>query len=190
MSHPVVDLVVDAAYRPVSNQEYSDSGNGGLLHKRARILGNVLVQRQCFVDRFALIRGDLAKISFGNSVFVGEDVVVRAPMVSRDAASLEPIPVQFGDYISIGKGTMCEAAAAGSCVVIGQGCVIGSRATIGSCVVIKDNTVVPPSAALGSYGIYEGNPVRRVGDLPLDCAMEIIREAVVRKISGHVVVQQ
>ena len=44
------------------------------------------------------------------------------------------LPIKLGDYVTIGKGSVVKASQIGSCVEIGEGCVIGDRAIIKSCV--------------------------------------------------------
>lgn len=67
-------------------------------------------------------------------------------------------PMKIGDHVTIGEGSIIEAATIGSFVHIGKNCVIGRFAIIKDCCRIEDNTVIPPNTVVPSFSIYEGSP--------------------------------
>jgi dynactin 5 len=66
--------------------------------------------------------------------------------------------MKIGDHVTIGEGSIVEAATIGSFVHIGKNCVIGRFAIIKDCCRIEDNTVIPPNTVVPSFSIYEGSP--------------------------------
>jgi dynactin-5 len=67
-------------------------------------------------------------------------------------------PVKLGDYVTIGAGSVVEAASVGNMVQIGRDCVVGSLCVIRDCVRIEDGSVVAPGTTIPSFCIYSGCP--------------------------------
>ena len=91
------------------------------------------------------------------------------------------VPVQIGNHVIIGEGTVCEATSIGSRVVIGKNCVIvrmpcrccyanahpqGAGAMIMDGVRIADNSVIPPAMVVPPLSLVAGNPASRIAELP------------------------
>ena len=186
-SSDLIHDYINPQLTPLPDTEYTGDSSGCILHKRARIQGNVSVQKHCLFSRACLIRGEYSKVSFKSLVFVGEDVVVKPPLFAKDANfSLESFPVRIGECVILEKGAVCEAATISDFVWVGPNCVIGARAFIGVCVLLTEGTVVPPGTQLGSYGIYKGNPAKRVGELDMETSDFDFREAVTKRMMGYV----
>ncbi|KAF9212252.1 Dynactin subunit 5 [Podila verticillata] len=91
--------------------------------------------------------------------------------------------MKIGDHVTIGEGTIVQAATIGSFVKIGKNCVIstndtydshapyimfkqGRFAIIKDCCRIEDNTVIPPNSVVPSFSVYKGSPGKLVDELP------------------------
>jgi dynactin-5 len=68
--------------------------------------------------------------------------------------------VKLGDYVSIGAGSVVEAASIGNMVQIGRDCVVGALCILRDCVKIEDGSVVAPGTTIPSFSIYAGSPGR------------------------------
>lgn len=156
--------------------------------KTSIVQGNTKVVSACVIGPRAIVRGDIAQVSFGTFVFIGESAVIKPPMavVARPVGqaggstttTVEPLKVQYGDYVAVGKDSVVEALHVGSCVVLEEGCVVGSRSVIGDAVWFRAGSVVPPGATIAPFGVYAGNPCLRVAELHPDACLFDIREVV------------
>ena len=136
----------------------------------------------CVIRSGAIVRGDIAKISLGSFVFLGDDTVIRPPMVKVRKAC-EPLPVNIGEFVYFGAGCVVESAAVGSGVILEAAVVLGSRTRIGDCVVVRAGSVVPAGSTLAPFGVYEGQPCVRVAELHPEAALFDIRAWICRQIA-------
>ena len=80
------------------------------------------------------------------------------------------MPIQIGEYVVIGSGSVIEAAAIGTNVVIGNNVIIGRRAIIKDCTVVMDNTVIAPDTVVPPFSCFCGIP----GKIIEHCESDII----------------
>ncbi len=84
-------------------------------------------------------------------------------------------PLQIGDHVFIGEGSVINAAVINSYVYIGKNVVIGRRCVLKDCCMIEDNTVVPPETVVPTFTRYGGSPAAKVGELP-ECSQDIMTD--------------
>ena len=75
-------------------------------------------------------------------------------------------PLQIGDHVFIGEGSVVNAAVVSSYVYIGKNVIIGRRCVLKDCCYIEDNSVVPPETVVPTFTKFSGSPARRTGELP------------------------
>nr|CAG8490252.1 11136_t:CDS:2 [Entrophospora candida] len=142
-------------------------------YPRPEYIETTIIQTDC------VIRGDLRRTGTGHAVVVA---IGRYCLLTRGSIIRPPYktykgvfsyyPVKIGDHVTIGEGSVVEAAIIGSFVHIGKNCVIGRFAIIKDCCRIEDNTVISPNTVVPSFSIYEGSPGVFVDELP-ECVQDI-----------------
>ena len=75
-------------------------------------------------------------------------------------------PLQIGDHVFIGEGSIVNAAVVSSYVYIGKNDIIGRRCVLKDCCYIEDNSVVPPETVVPTFTRFSGSPAKRKGELP------------------------
>ncbi|CAG8605325.1 13265_t:CDS:2 [Rhizophagus irregularis] len=131
--------------------EYIETDTGNKVSRKSVICGsqNIILGGKTIIQTECVIRGDLRRTGGGHAVVVA-----------------------IGDHVTIGEGSIVEAATIGSFVHIGKNCVIGRFAIIKDCCRIEDNTVIPPNTVVPSFSIYEGSPGVFVDELP-ECVQDL-----------------
>jgi carbonic anhydrase/acetyltransferase-like protein (isoleucine patch superfamily) len=157
----VVDVVCTAP-KFARSEEYSVM-NSAIVHRRVGLRGDVETLGSCLVERGAILRGDIAKITLYNCVVIEEDVIVKPPLRVEPNRNIEPVKVTIGTHSSIGKRTVCEAQSIGAFVVIEKDCCVGALSVIGHGAWIRRGSVVPAGTVVEPFFVYEGNPIQPVG---------------------------
>lgn len=147
---------------------------GSFLSKRCRLLGDVATV-SCYIGKMAVLRGDIAKISIGQGVFVDENAIIRPPMRLGKVVA-DPVPVSVGNYVFIGPYSISEASSIGNFVIVEEKCVIGEKCVIHHGAWLKKGAVATPGQVLEPFGIYEGNPAKKVGRSQEDTHPIYVRE--------------
>ena len=75
-------------------------------------------------------------------------------------------PLQIGDHVYIGEGSIVNAAVVSSYVYIGKNVIIGRRCVLKDCCYIEDNSIVPPETVVPTFTRFSGSPAKRTGELP------------------------
>lgn len=158
-------------------------GNDSAVHANARIYGSVVTMKGCVVGCDVLLRGDIAKIQLGRFVLLAPETMLRPPMVLM-RHGVEPSPIVVGDYVSIGSGSIIEAAAIGTSVIIEKDCIVGARTVINDGVLLLAKSVVPADSTLTTFGVYSGNPAVLVGTLHPEVGLHLIRDVVIGAIKS------
>ncbi|CAJ0899174.1 11706_t:CDS:2 [Entrophospora sp. SA101] len=181
----IVDNVVSAkmelpiVYYP--RPEYIETDTGNKVSRKSVICGsqNIILGGKTIIQTDCVIRGDLRRTGTGHAVVVA---IGRYCLLTRGSIIRPPYktykgvfsyyPMKIGDHVTIGEGSVVEAAIIGSFVHIGKNCVIGRFAIIKDCCRIEDNTVISPNTVVPSFSIYEGSPGVFVDELP-ECVQDI-----------------
>jgi dynactin-5 len=140
---------------------------------------------QTIIQTGCVIRGDLRRTGGGHTVVVAigrfcllsQGSIIRPPYKTYKGI-FSYYPMKIGDHVTIGEGSIVQAATIGSYVTIGKNCVIvsglpdvchkmslklicdkqGRFAIIKDCCCIADNTIIPPNTVVPSFSVYDGSP--------------------------------
>jgi len=139
---------------------------GSQIHPNAKIVGpeSVSIRGKAIIDSGAVLRGDLARISLGQFCAVGQESILR-PCCKQIKGKSVRIPMSVGDYVSIDRNCVIEAASIGSNVIIGKRCVIGQRCVLMDGCQILDGSILADNTVVPSYTIFSGVPARSTGRL-------------------------
>ncbi|KAI1314851.1 hypothetical protein EDD11_001627 [Mortierella claussenii] len=158
-----------------SKSEYIETDTGNKVSRKSVICGsqNIILGGKTILQTGSVIRGDLRRtgpgqavvVSVGRYCFLSQGCVIRPPCKTYKGA-FSYYPMKIGDHVTIGEGSIVQAASIGSFVSIGKNCVIGKFAIIKECARIEDNTVIPPNSVVPSFTVYSGSPGRIVDELP------------------------
>lgn len=161
--------------------EYIETDTGNKVSRKSVICGsqNIILGGKTIIQTDCVIRGDLRRTGGGHAVVVAigrycllaKGSIIRPPYKTYKG-TFSYYPMKIGDHVSIGEGSIVEAATIGSFVHIGKNCVIGRFAIIKDCCKIEDNTVIPPNTVVPSFSIYEGSPGVFVDELP-ECVQDL-----------------
>eukprot|EP00124_Ichthyophonus_hoferi_P003175 Ihof_evm3s261 gene=Ihof_evmTU3s261 len=83
----------------------------------------ISVSGKTIIHPNSIIRADLHSVMIGRYCVFGENTIIRPPY-KRFKTDLKFFPMQIGDYVMVGEGTILSAASVGSYVRIGRNCVI------------------------------------------------------------------
>ncbi|PWN48078.1 putative dynactin Arp1 p25 subunit RO12 [Violaceomyces palustris] len=162
------------------NEYIQTAQTGNKVSRRSTILGsqNIILGGKCIIQNGVIIRGDLKRsqppsqtqavvIYIGRYCTLAEGCIVRPPYKTYKGI-FSYYPVKIGDHVTIGSGTITEAASIGSHVEIGRNCVIGRFSIIKDSVKILDNTVIAPNTVISSSSVFAGCPGKEVEGVELE----------------------
>ncbi|KAI7849103.1 trimeric LpxA-like protein [Circinella umbellata] len=164
-----------------NRSEYIETDTGNKVSRASVICGsqNIILGGKTIIQTECVIRGDLRRTGGGHAVVVA---IGRYCLLSRGSIIRPPYktykgmfsyyPMKIGDHVTIGEGSIVEAATIGSHVTIGKNCIIGRFAIIKDCCCITDNTVIPPNTVVPSFSVYSGSPGTYQDELP-ECTQEL-----------------
>ncbi|GAA5842109.1 hypothetical protein JCM9279_002789 [Rhodotorula babjevae] len=161
---------------------YITTDTGNLVSRACSISGskNIVLGGKSILRHGCVVRGDLRRagaaagsakdggsvvIALGRYCDVGEGVVLR-PCYKTYKGVFSYYPMKIGDHVSIGAGSVVEAASIGTGVEIGKGCIIGPLAILKDYCRIADGAVVGSGTIVPSLTEWAGSPARPVGQLP------------------------
>ena len=178
---------------PFNKAEYIETASGNRVSRQSVLCGsqNIILNGKNIVQSEAIIRGDLANVRVGRHCVISSKAVIRPPF-KKFSKGVAFFPMQIGDHVFIGEGSVINAAIVNSYVYIGKNCVIGRRCTIRDCCYIEDGTILPPETVVPAFSrsqqcnakisiqVYflsriSGSPGRVVGELP-ECSQDIMTD--------------
>ena len=134
---------------------------GALVAENAVVLGQVSLARGASVWYGAVIRGDLASITIGESTNIQDGCVLHC----------DPgLDLVVGSHVTVGHQAMIHAKSVGDRCLIGihstllSGSVIGEGSIIAAGAVIRENQEIPPGSVV--VGV-PGKVIARVSDAQL-----------------------
>ena len=86
------------------------------------------------------------------------------------------LPIVIGSHTHIGYNTRIYSTSVGSCVRIGNNCVLSPRSRVHDCCIIEDNSIVPDDMIIPPFSRFRGNKI--VGTLPECTGSEFVDSCV------------
>ncbi|XP_064406546.1 dynactin subunit 5-like isoform X2 [Halichondria panicea] len=152
------------------SSEYIETASGNKVSRSCVLCGskNIVLNGKTIVQTGCIIRGDLANINIGRQCIIEAGSVITPPFrkLSHGGAFY---PLQIGDNVIIGEGSIINASSVGSFVQIGKNCVI-------DCCRIEDNTILPPETVVPPFSVFSGSPGMMSRDL-LESTQDMMVEA-------------
>lgn len=121
------------------------------LHETSVLIGNVVVESECYVGPGAVLRGDLGPIVLMRGSNVQDTCVIH---------SFPEVKAVVGKGASIGHGAILHGCRIGPNALIGMnavvmdGAVVGENSVVGALTFVKAGTTVPPNS------LFVGSPGR------------------------------
>ena len=100
---------------------------------------------------------------------------VNRPPFKKFSKGVAFFPLQIGDHVFVGEGSVVNAAQMGSYVYIGRNCVVGRRCVLKDACALLDDTVLAPETIVPPFSVFGGSPGRLVAELP-ECTPELMSE--------------
>lgn len=114
----------------------------------AQIMGAVELGRDSSVFYGCVLRGDIQEIRIGEGTNIQDGTIIHLA---------DDLPVEIGEYCTVGHGAMVHACSIGPRCLIGMrstildGAVIGEESLVAAGAVVTPRTIIPPgSMVMGS----------------------------------------
>jgi phenylacetic acid degradation protein len=131
-------------------------GEGSYVSDLARVIGDVVIGKNCYIGHGAILRGDYGRIEIGDGTAVEEGVIVHAPPGESNC---------IGDRVTIGHGAVAHGKSIGHGAVVGMGSILSIWSEIGEGSIVAEGSVVKLKQVIPSKVVVAGNPAQIVRDI-------------------------
>ena len=126
------------------------------LHETAVVIGDVVIEPNCYIGPYAVLRGDYSRITIGRGCNIQDHVMVHSDVGSL--ATLQP-------DCHIGHGAIIHGAAIGRNALIGMNAVVMDNAKIGENSIIGAMAFVKSGLEIPANRLAFGNPLKIIREL-------------------------
>lgn len=119
----------------------------------ARVIGDVVIGRNCYIGHGAILRGDYGRIEIGDGVAVEEGVIIHAPPGDTN---------RIGNSVTIGHAAVIHGKSIGDQAVIGMGAILSIWSEVGDGAIVAEGSVVKARQIVPPGVVVAGNPARIV----------------------------
>jgi len=119
----------------------------------ARVIGDVVIGRDCYIGHGAILRGDYGRIEIGDGTAVEEGVIVHAPPGEAN---------RIGQRVTIGHGAVVHGKHVGDRAAIGMGAILSIWSEIGEGSIVAEGSVVKLKQIIPPNVVAVGNPAQIV----------------------------
>jgi len=131
-------------------------GEGTWVSDSARVIGDVVIGRDCYIGHGVILRGDYGSIEIGDGSAVEENAVVH---IRPDGLS------SIGRSVTIGHCAVVHCGQIGDFAVIGMGAVLSFDAKIGPWAIIAEGCVVSRGMEIPGGMIAAGVPAEVIQEV-------------------------
>jgi len=128
-------------------------GEGSYVSDLARVIGDVVIGKHCYIGHGAILRGDYGRIEIGDGTAVEEGVIVHAPPGELN---------RIGDRVTIGHGAVVHGKSIGHGAVVGMGSILSIWSETGEGSIVAEGSVVKLKQIIPSKVVVAGNPAQIV----------------------------
>jgi len=123
------------------------------VHEMASIIGDVLVKEEANIWPFAVLRGDIERITIGRRVSIQDGSVLHT----------DPgFPTLVDDGCTVGHGCILHGCQVGKNTLIGMGAIILTGAKIGEGCIVGAGALVPEGKEIPESSVVIGVPAKVV----------------------------
>ncbi|GAA5938784.1 dynactin subunit 5 [Sporobolomyces koalae] len=166
----------------VPTSAFIQTETGNIVSRQSVIYGsqNIVLAGKSILSPGCVLRGDLRRsaatssttsgggatvvIAMGKYCFVGEQSVLR-PCYKTFKGTFSYYPMKIGDYVTIGAGSVVEAASIGTGVEIGKNCIIGPLSILKDYCKIADGAILGAGTIVPSLTEWSGSPAKSIQQL-------------------------
>jgi carbonic anhydrase/acetyltransferase-like protein (isoleucine patch superfamily) len=131
-------------------------GGDSYISDLARVIGDVVIGKNCYIGHGAILRGDYGRIEIGDGTAVEEGVIVHAPPGETN---------RIGKRVTIGHGAVVHGKRVGDGAVIGMGSILSIWSEIGESAIVAEGSVVKLKQIIPPRVVAAGNPARIVREI-------------------------
>jgi carbonic anhydrase/acetyltransferase-like protein (isoleucine patch superfamily) len=131
-------------------------GKNTYISDSARVIGDVVIQDNCYIGHGAIVRGDYGTIHIGKGTAVEEGAILHI----RPDGLLE-----LEDHVTVGHGAIIHGRLIQTHAVIGIGAIIGFDVVVGAWAIVAEGSVIPQKTHISDEKITGGVPYKIIGDV-------------------------
>lgn len=143
-------------------------GNKPFIAPNASVMGNVIFGNDVSVWYGAVIRADVEKISIGDRSNIQDTAVLHAD--PND-------PTIIGNDVTVGHGAIVHGATVGDGSLIGMRATVLNKAVIGKNCIIGANALVPEGMQIPDYSLVVGIPAKIIRQISPEQAEKLTLSA-------------
>ncbi|MEM2058280.1 MAG: gamma carbonic anhydrase family protein [Candidatus Methanomethylicaceae archaeon] len=123
------------------------------VHEMAVVIGDVLIGEETNIWPFAVLRGDIERITIGRRVSIQDGSIIHT----------DPgFPTKVDDGCTVGHGCILHGCQVGRNTLVGMGAVILTGAKIGEGCIVGAGALVPEGKEIPSGSVAIGVPAKIV----------------------------
>lgn len=133
------------------------------IDRNASIIGDVILDDDSSVWPWAVIRGDMHRITIGARTSIQDGSICH--ITHAGPFNEHGWPLIVGDDCTIGHRVTLHGCTLGNRILVGMGSIIMDGAVVADDIVIGANSLVPPGKVLNSGFLYMGSPAKKIRPL-------------------------
>ncbi len=131
-------------------------GEDAYVSDLARVIGDVVIGRNCYIGHGAILRGDYGRIEIGDGSAIEEGVIIHAPPGETN---------RIGKRVTVGHGAVLHGRLIGDLAVIGMGAILSIWSEIGEGAIVAEGSVVKMKQVAPPRMVVAGNPAKIVREV-------------------------
>jgi len=140
----------------------------------------IYIGRYCYIEDGVVLMPSVAPINMDPVLENRWSLLENILKVDNDTPPMNEnekvLPIVIGSHTHIGYNTRIYSTSVGSCVRIGNNCVLSPRSRVHDCCIIEDNSIVPDDMIIPPFSRFRGNKI--VGTLPECSGSEFVDSCV------------
>ena len=126
-------------------------GKDTYVSELAQVIGDVVIENNCYIGHGAILRGDYGHIEIGSGTAVEEGVIIHAPPDHFN---------RIGKRVTLGHGAILHGNSIGDGAVIGMGAVLSIFSEIGEGAIVAEGSLVKWGQKIPANVVAAGNPAQ------------------------------